>query len=173
MAALLGEASARSEEERAGRGEVIVRRGGGGRRRDRGTMPRGEGSRWSRRRSSASAEKEENPNKVKANFALSGALASDVQTGNSRQGVTLKFSEHLEARVPNTRWRLYLYRKKDASSRRRTQRLSRQTSYMLGREREVATDVLANHPPLSKQRAVLQYRALPLWEERGRIICSH
>jgi hypothetical protein len=69
MAALLGEASARSEEERAGRGEVIVRRGGGGRRRDRGTMPRGEGSRWSRRRSSASAEKEENPNKIKANFS--------------------------------------------------------------------------------------------------------
>jgi hypothetical protein len=33
---------------------------------------------------------------------------------------------------------------------------------MLGREREVATDVLANHPPLSKQRAVLQYRALSL-----------
>jgi smad nuclear-interacting protein 1 len=79
-------------------------------------MPPGEGSRWSRRRSSASAEKEENPNKTKANFSLSSALAADVQTGYSRQGVTLKFSEHLEARVPNTRWRLYVFRKKDASS---------------------------------------------------------
>ena len=129
------------------------------------------------------AEKEENPNKIKANFSLSSALAADVQTGNSRQGVVLKFLEHLEARVPNIRWRLYVFRKKDASSSSATaaddgglidtHHISRQTSYMLGREREVAADVPINHPPLSKQHAVLQYRALPLWEESGRILCSH
>jgi hypothetical protein len=98
--------------------------------------------------------------------------------------VALKFLEHLEARVPNTRWRLYIFQKKDASSSSSaaaaddgglidTYHISRQTSYMLGREREVAADVPVNHPPLSKQPAVLQYRALPLWEERGRILCSH
>jgi smad nuclear-interacting protein 1 len=117
---------------------------------------------------------EENPNKVKANFALSGALASDVQTGNSRQGVTLKFSEPPEARVPNTRWRLYVFRKKDASTKADddglidTYHLSKQSSYLFGRERKVA-DVPIDHPSLSKQHAVLQYRALPSsgGEERG------
>ena len=62
--------------------------------------------------------------------------------------------------------RLLLLLRRDSST-------SRQTSYMLGREREVAAGVHVNHPPLSKQHAVLQYRALPLWEERGRILCSH
>ena len=120
--------------------------------------------------------KEENPNKVKANFALSGALASDVQTGNSRQGVTLKFSEPPEARVPNTRWRLYVFRKKDASTTAAdddglldTYHISKQSSYLFGRERKVA-DVPVDHLSLSKQHAVLQYRALPSGEEeRGGI----
>ena len=40
----------------------------------------------------------ENPNKVKADFGLSGALAGDTVTGNVHNGVTLKFSEPPEAR---------------------------------------------------------------------------
>ena len=116
----------------------------------------------------------ENPNKVKANFALSGALASDVKTGNSRMGITLRFTEPPEARVPNTRWRLYVFRKwvenDPAASTFSTKsnddglidtyHISRQSSYLFGRERKVA-DVPVDHPSLSKQHAVLQYRALP------------
>ena len=44
----------------------------------------------------------ENPNKQKADFGLSGALANDAKTGNVFNGVTLKFQEPAEARVPNT-----------------------------------------------------------------------
>ena len=123
------------------------------------------------------AEKEENPNKIKANFSLSSALAADVQTGNSRQGVVLKFLEHLEARVPNIRWRLYVFRKKDASTTAAdddglldTYHISKQSSYLFGRERKVA-DVPVDHPSLSKQHAVLQYRALPSSGEGAKLLC--
>jgi len=113
----------------------------------------------------------ENPNKVKADFGLSGALASDTQTGNVHNGVTLKFSEPPEARIPNTRWRLYVFRKKslDSSSSDPNQKdddlidtyhISRQSSYLFGREHKVA-DIPVDHPSLSKQHAVLQFRALP------------
>ena len=116
----------------------------------------------------------ENPNKVKANFGLSGALAGDTQTGNVHNGVTLKFTEPPEARVPNTRWRLYVFRKKSSDSSSfdpinkkngdddliDTYHISRQSSYLFGREHKVA-DIPVDHPSLSKQHAVLQYRALP------------
>lgn len=116
----------------------------------------------------------ENPNKVKADFGLSGALANDAQTGNVYNGVTLKFSEPPEARIPNTRWRLYVFRKKeenkvaDGAKKKKddddglldTFHISRQSAYLFGRERKVA-DIPVDHPSLSKQHAVLQYRALP------------
>ena len=126
----------------------------------------------------SSAEDDDNPNKVRANFALSGALAADSRTGNARGGIALKFSEPPEARIPNTRWRLYVFRRKDvvvppstgASSSSApapdddglidTYHISRQSSYLFGRERKVA-DIPVDHPSLSKQHAVLQYRALP------------
>ena len=126
----------------------------------------------------AEAAPTENPNKVKANFGLSGALANDTQTGNVYNGVTLKFSEPLEARIPNTRWRLYVFRKKAAPSDGAkndqktkkdnnekdglldTYHISRQSAYLFGRERKIA-DIPVDHPSLSKQHAVLQYRALP------------
>jgi len=109
----------------------------------------------------------ENPNKVKADFGLSGALAGDTQTGNVYNGVTLKFSEPPEARIPNTRWRLYVFRKKNPDSANKnddglldTYHISRQSAYLFGRERKVA-DIPVDHGSLSKQHAVLQYRSLP------------
>ncbi|KAL9180255.1 hypothetical protein ACHAXT_008225 [Thalassiosira profunda] len=110
--------------------------------------------------------KSENPNKAKADFGLSGALAGDAHTGNVFNGVTLKFSEPPEARIPNTRWRLYVFRKKDPDADKKddglldTYHISRQSAYLFGRERKVA-DIPVDHPSLSKQHAVLQYRALP------------
>ena len=107
-----------------------------------------------------------NPNKVKADFGLSGALAGDTQTGNVYNGVTLKFSEPPEARIPNTRWRLYVFRKKNPDSTNKndglldTYHISRQSAYLFGRERKVA-DIPVDHGSLSKQHAVLQYRSLP------------
>mmetsp|Transcript_7705 Transcript_7705/g.16492 ORF Transcript_7705/g.16492 Transcript_7705/m.16492 type:complete len:329 (-) Transcript_7705:246-1232(-) len=115
-----------------------------------------------------------NPNKVKADFGLSGALAKDTQTGNVVNGITLKFSEPPEARVPNTRWRLYVFRRKNSQARTSVKtsengkkdgdlidiyHISRQSAYLFGRERKVA-DIPVDHPSLSKQHAVLQFRAL-------------
>lgn len=115
-------------------------------------------------------EPEKNPNRVKPEFGLSGALATDSNTGNVYNGVTLKFSEPPEARIPNTRWRLYVFRKKtkDAPTNDTgkgddlidTYHISQQSAYLFGRERKVA-DIPVDHPSLSKQHAVLQYRALP------------
>ena len=48
------------------------------------------------------------PPPEKANFAVTGALAEDVETGNTYNGVELKWSEPPEARVPSHRWRLYV-----------------------------------------------------------------
>lgn len=74
------------------------------------------------------------------------------------------------SRTANTRWRLYVFRKKtsDVSSDPNkkdddlidTYHISRQSAYLFGREHKVA-DIPVDHPSLSKQHAVLQYRALP------------
>lgn len=46
----------------------------------------------------------------KPNFGLSGALAMDQTTGNTQNGVVLKFSEPPEARMPRQRFRLYVFK---------------------------------------------------------------
>lgn len=107
--------------------------------------------------------------KIKANFGLSGALANDDQTGNVQNGIKLKFSEPPEARIPNTRWRLYVFKtsgesaasnkEESASALLDTLHISKQSSYLFGRERKIA-DIPVDHPSLSKQHCVLQYRAL-------------
>jgi FOG: FHA domain len=110
----------------------------------------------------------------KPNFGLSGALASDDKTGNTYRGVLLKFTEPPEARIPNTRWRLYVFKKSRKSTKNgapssssssedelvEVLHISKQSAYLFGREEKVA-DVPVYHPSLSKQHCVLQYRALP------------
>jgi len=105
----------------------------------------------------------------KANFGLSGALQEDETTGNTYNGIVLKFSEPPEARTPNTRWRLYVFKKKsgddddnkkDNGGLLQTLHISKQSAYLFGRERKVA-DIPVDHPSLSKQHCVLQYRSLP------------
>lgn len=142
---------------------------------DRGGAPReGEGE-GKGAPPGAPAAAAENPNKSKADFGLSGALANDARTGNVYNGVTLKFSEPPEARIPNTRWRLYVFRKEKKAPRDEpndkddglidTYHISRQSAYLFGRERKVA-DIPVDHPSLSKQHAVLQFRALPSKQQR-------
>jgi len=108
----------------------------------------------------------------KPNFGLSGALAQDDGTGNVYNGVLLKFSEPPEARTPNTRWRLYVFKKKAVQHTESTSKedadgdlldvmhVSKQSAYLFGRDRKVA-DIPVDHPSLSKQHCVLQFRALP------------
>lgn len=46
----------------------------------------------------------------KPNFGLSGALAKDQTTGNVQNGVVMKWSEPPEARVPQKRYRFYVFK---------------------------------------------------------------
>jgi len=122
--------------------------------------------------------------KQKPNFGLSGALAEDDKTGNMYNGVLLRFTEPPEARTPNTKWRLYVFKKKsnnngssngdkdDSGDLIQTLHISKQSAYLFGRERKVA-DVPVDHPSLSKQHCVLQYRALPDMKQRGTpVLCK-
>lgn len=113
-------------------------------------------------------KKKQNPN-----FALSGALAKDTQTGNVYNGVLLKFSEPPEARTPNTRWRLYVFKKGNGNGEDdliNTLHISRQSAYLFGREEKVA-DIRVDHPSLSKQHCVLQYRAVPDKKKDNKVLC--
>ena len=96
------------------------------------------------------------------------SLTTNIPTPSNIQPVTLKFSEPAEARIPNTRWRLYVFRKKSPDAKANdskddlidTFHISKQSSYLFGRDHGVA-DIPVDHPSLSKQHAVLQYRSLP------------
>jgi smad nuclear-interacting protein 1 len=123
-------------------------------------------------------EEESNVEKQKANFGLSGALAEDENTGNTFNGIVLKFTEPLEARTPNTRWRLYVFKKKKGSNTDKdndllqTLHISKQSAYLFGRDRKVA-DIAVDHPSLSKQHCVIQFRALPDKNDReGKVRCK-
>ncbi|KDO31414.1 hypothetical protein SPRG_04029 [Saprolegnia parasitica CBS 223.65] len=90
----------------------------------------------------------------KPNFGLSGALAKDSATGNTRNGVVMKWCEPPEARVPDKRWRLYVFKKDENIA---TLHLHRQSACLFGRDKKVA-DVFMEHESISKQHAVLQFR---------------
>lgn len=103
----------------------------------------------------------------KANFGLSGVLAKDEVAGNMYKGVVVKFSEPPEARAPNTQWRLYVFKNDTLLE---TLHISKQSAYLLGRNRDIA-DIPLEHPSCSSQHAVLQYRALPN-PDTGRLHCQ-
>ena len=100
-------------------------------------------------------EQDEKPDpEHKANFALTGALAKDTETGNMYRGIVLKFSEPADARDPTKRWRFYVFKGGDLKD---TLHVHRQSAYLVGREKKIA-DILVEHPSCSKQHAVIQFR---------------
>ncbi|XP_076957928.1 uncharacterized protein LOC143633524 [Bidens hawaiensis] len=90
--------------------------------------------------------------KQKPSFELSGKLAAET---NTVKGVTILFTEPTDARKPEIRWRLYVFKGGEALNE--PLYVHRQTCYLFGRERRVA-DIPTDHPSCSKQHAVLQYR---------------
>ncbi|KAL0362253.1 UNVERIFIED_CONTAM: FHA domain-containing protein DDL [Sesamum calycinum] len=100
----------------------------------------------------AAEEKLEAKEKQKPSFELSGKLAAET---NRVRGVTLLFNEPPDARKPDVRWRLYVF--KGGEVLNEPLYIHRQTCYLFGRERRVA-DIPTDHPSCSKQHAVLQYR---------------
>lgn len=100
----------------------------------------------------------------KPDFGLSGALAQDAATGNTLNGVLLKFSEPAEARNPTTKWRLHVF--KGDTQLEKPLHVHRQSAYLIGRDRRIA-DIPADHPSCSSQHAVLQYRLVALPVDPG------
>ncbi|KAH6775549.1 SMAD/FHA domain-containing protein [Perilla frutescens var. hirtella] len=90
--------------------------------------------------------------KQKPSFELSGKLAAET---NRVRGVTLLFNEPPDARKPEIRWRLYVFKGTEALAD--PLYVHRQSCYLFGRERRVA-DIPTDHPSCSKQHSVLQYR---------------
>ena len=101
--------------------------------------------------------------KEAANFALSGALSRDKNTGNVYNGVVLKWSEPPEARRPTRHWRLYVFKAKELLN---TMHIHRQSAFLFGRERKVA-DIPVDHASCSAQHAVLQFRLRERTDETG------
>jgi smad nuclear-interacting protein 1 len=89
--------------------------------------------------------------KQQPNYATTGKLADE---SNKVNGVVLKWSEPPDAAKPTKRWRLYVFKGKEALE---PYHIHRQSAYLLGRERKVA-DIPLDHPSCSSQHAVLQYR---------------
>ncbi|RHN57057.1 putative transcription factor interactor and regulator FHA-SMAD family [Medicago truncatula] len=104
----------------------------------------------------AAEEALEEKQKVKPSFELSGKLAAET---NRVRGVTLLFNEPPEARKPDIKWRLYVF--KTGEMLNEPLYIHRQSCYLFGRERRVA-DIPTDHPSCSKQHAVIQFRIVPL-----------
>ena len=100
-----------------------------------------------------------------ANFGLSGALARDAATGNTVNGVVLKFVKPPEARLPLHRWRLYVF-KGEAPDPIEVLHLHRSPCFLFGKDPAVA-DIKLDHPSISKQHAVLMHRAVEQPREPG------
>jgi len=88
---------------------------------------------------------------IAPNYGLSGALAKDT---NTFKGVVIKYNEPVEASRPNQRWLIYPFKGKDSLD---PIPIYRQSAYMLGRDRTIA-DIPLDHPSVSKQHAVIQFR---------------
>ncbi|XP_031492654.1 FHA domain-containing protein DDL [Nymphaea colorata] len=94
----------------------------------------------------------ETKQKQKPSFELSGKLSEET---NRVKGVTLLFTEPPDARKPDMRWRLYVFKAGEVLNE--PLYVHRQSCYLFGRERRVA-DVPTDHPSCSKQHAVIQFR---------------
>lgn len=86
------------------------------------------------------------------NFGLSGKLAEESR---KVKGVVLKFTEPPEARKPDMRWRLYIFKGGDSVGEPIP--IHRQSCYLFGRDRGIA-DIPTDHPSCSKQHSALQFR---------------
>jgi len=111
----------------------------------------------------------EEPEKLveKPNFGNSGALAAASNTVTQADGstVTLKYHEPPEARKPAPRdvWKLFVFKGPDIVD---TIELSGRSCWLIGRDSAVV-DLPAEHPSISKQHAVIQFRYTEKRNEYG------
>jgi smad nuclear-interacting protein 1 len=101
------------------------------------------------------------------NFNPTGVLAaaSNTVAVSTTRSVVLKYHEPPEARKPpaSTPWRLYVFKGKDLLE---TLELAERSCWLIGREKSVV-DLCAEHPSISGQHAVLQFRWIEKRNEFG------
>lgn len=111
-------------------------------------------------------EEPEKP-KEKPNFGNTGHLAAASNSVTQADGttVTLKYHEPPEARKPPARdqWKLFVFKSSDVVD---TIDLNNRSCWLVGRETAVV-DLLAEHPSISKQHAVVQFRYTEKRNEYG------
>ncbi|KAI1464929.1 SMAD/FHA domain-containing protein [Daldinia caldariorum] len=113
-------------------------------------------------------ETEEPPKpKEKPNYGNTGALAaasnSVIQSDGSK--IVLKYHEPPEARKasPKDQWKLFVFKGQDIVD---TISLGNRSCWLVGRELAVV-DLPAEHPSISKQHAVIQFRYIEKRNEYG------
>ncbi|XP_004500039.1 FHA domain-containing protein DDL [Cicer arietinum] len=112
----------------------------------------------------AAEEALEEKQKQKPSFELSGKLAAET---NRVRGITLLFNEPPEARKPDIKWRLYVF--KGGEVLNEPLYIHRQSCYLFGRERRIA-DIPTDHPSCSKQHAVIQFRQVEKEQPDGTLV---
>lgn len=102
--------------------------------------------------------------KQKPNFGTTGLLAKEANTVAGTNTV-LKYHEPAEARKPPSReqWRMYIFKGKDMLD---TVYLYQRSCWLMGRDQAVA-DLHLEHPSISKQHAVIQFRHITKTNEYG------
>ncbi|KAL2072081.1 hypothetical protein VTL71DRAFT_11424 [Oculimacula yallundae] len=105
--------------------------------------------------------------KQKPNFAPTGLLAAASNSVTQADGtaIALKYHEPAEARKPPARdeWKLFVFKGPEILE---TIDLSLRSCWLVGREVSVV-DMLAEHPSVSKQHAVIQFRYIEKKNEFG------
>lgn len=102
--------------------------------------------------------------KQKPNYKPTGLLAKEANTVAGTTTV-LKYHEPPEARKPPSKqqWRMYVFKGKDLID---TIYLYSRSAWLLGRDEKV-TDYFIEHPSVSKQHAVIQFRHRTSVDEFG------
>ncbi|KAF3067405.1 Smad nuclear-interacting protein 1 [Daldinia childiae] len=105
--------------------------------------------------------------KEKPNFGNTGALAaaSNSITQSDGSKIVLKYHEPPEARKasPKDQWKLFIFKGEDIVD---TVPLGNRSCWLVGRELTVV-DLPAEHPSISKQHAVIQFRYIEKRNEYG------
>jgi smad nuclear-interacting protein 1 len=105
--------------------------------------------------------------KEKVNYGVSGALAAASNSVTQADGSTtvLKYHEPPEARKPSPKdqWKLFVFKGEDVID---TVPLSHRSCWLIGRDMTVV-DMAAEHPSVSKQHAVIQFRYIEKRNEYG------
>jgi smad nuclear-interacting protein 1 len=105
--------------------------------------------------------------KEKPNFGTSGLLAAASNSVTKADGtsVTLKYHEPAEARKPppKDQWKLFVFKDSDVVD---TIDLNHRSCWLVGRDASVV-DLPTEHPSISKQHAVIQFRYTEKRNEYG------